>query len=212
MAVYSVITGDIINSSKLGDARRKALLKDMKQLFDELVSTDGGLKIDIYRGDSFQAIQPDAELALLTTLKIKAGLKRSNIVKTGIDARIAIGIGEISLFSDKIQESDGEAFRNSGLPLDKLKSTEHTLILKTPWEDVNEEMEVHCSSLDAITSRWTSPMAEVVYELLNGAKQVQIAAKLGIKQPSVNQRVKLSNWVAIEKVIQRFEKVIKSKL
>jgi predicted XRE-type DNA-binding protein len=55
-------------------------------------------------------------------------------------------------------------------------------------------------------------MAEVVFELLGGLKQVQIAAQLGIKQPSVNQRIKSANWAAIEKVIQRFDRVVNSKI
>ena len=212
MAVYSVLTGDIINSSKLGNSQRKVLLEQMKQLFDELCKKDTNLKIDIFRGDSFQCIQTNIDRAMLTTLKIKAGLKRSSLAKTGVNARIAIGIGEISIFSDKIQESDGEAFRNSGQMLDKLKSLESTLMFKSPWNDVNEEMDVHCFTLDAITGRWSPQMAEVVFELLDGLKQVQIAAKLGIKQPSVNQRIKLANWSAIEKVLQRFEKILKSKI
>jgi hypothetical protein len=212
MAIYSVITGDIVHSSKLSDAKRKLLLKQMKQLFEELTTCDTNLKIDIFRGDSFQAIQGNVELALLTALKIKTGLKRSDLLPSGIDAKMAIGIGEITLFSRKIQESDGEAFQNSGRLLDKLKNSEQTLVFRSPWDEINEEMMVHCCSLDAITHKWSSLMAEVVYELLNGSKQVQIAAKLGIKQPSVNQRIKLSNWLTVEKIIRRFEKIVKPKI
>ncbi|HEY4789097.1 MAG TPA: SatD family protein [Bacteroidales bacterium] len=212
MAVYSVLTGDIIDSSKLNDLQRKILLEQMKQLFDELSAKDSNLKIDIFRGDSFQGVQTNIDIALLTSLKIKAGLKRSSLAKTGIDTRIAIGIGEISMFSEKIQESDGEAFRNSGQMLDKLKGQESTLMFKSPWNEVNDEIDVHCFTLDAITGRWSPQMAEVVFELLDGYKQVQIASKLGITQPSVNQRIKLANWSAIEKVLQRFEKIMRSKI
>lgn len=212
MTIYSVLTGDIIDSTSLSNSKRKSLLEQMKQLFDDLCRNDKNVKIDIYRGDSFQAIQNNPSLALLTALRIKAGLKRSNILKAGINVRIAIGLGKISMFSRKIQESDGEAFRNSGQMLDKLKNLEQTLLFKSPWDDFNDEMDVHCFSIDAISGRWSPQMAEVVYELLQGSKQVQIAAQLGIKQPSVNQRIKLANWTAIEKVIQRFEKVVSSKI
>jgi predicted XRE-type DNA-binding protein len=211
MTIYSVVTGDIIHSSKLSNSQRKVLLKQMKQLFEGLCDKDKSLKIDIYRGDSFQAVQENIDQALLTTLKIKAGLKRSSLLKTGVDVRMAIGMGEISLFSKKIQESDGEAFRNSGQVLDKMKNMEQTLMFKSPWDDMNDEMEAHCFTLDAITGRWSPQMAEVVFELLEGLKQVQIATKLGIKQPSVNQRIKLANWSAVERVLQRFERLIKLK-
>jgi hypothetical protein len=212
MPVYAVITGDIISSSKLSNSQREVLLVQMKKLFNELDADNENLTIDIFRGDSFQGIQNNIDQALLTTLKIKTGLKRSNLLKSGIDVRMALGLGGITLFSKKIQESDGEAFRNSGLLLDKMKNTEQTLVFKSPWDDVNDEMEVHCFTLDAITSRWSPQMAEVVFESLAGLKQVQIADKLGIKQPSVNQRMKLSNLMAVEKVIARFEKLIKSKV
>jgi len=212
MAVYSVLTGDIIDSSKLNSTKRKVLLQKMKELFADLCKKDKHLKIEIYRGDSFQAIQANPAVALLTTLKIKAGLKQSNLLKTGINVRIAIGLGEILMFSGKIQESDGEAFRNSGQMLDKLKNAEQTLLFKSPWEDINDEMDVHCFTLDAITGRWSPQMAEVVFELLEGVKQVQIANQLGIKQPSVNQRIRLANWTAIEKVIHRFEGLVNAKI
>jgi hypothetical protein len=212
MTVYSVLTGDIVDSTTLSNSKRKILLDLMKQLFGGLCKEDKNLKIDIYRGDSFQAIQSNPALALLAALKIKAGLKRSNLLKTGINVRIAIGLGGISLFSEKIQESDGEAFRNSGQMLDRLKNLEQTLLFKSPWDDFNDEMDVHCFSIDAISGRWSPQMAEVIFELLGGSKQVQIAAQLGIKQPSVNQRIRLANWAAIEKVIQRYEKVVNSKI
>lgn len=212
MTVYSVITGDIISSSKLSNSQRMELLSQMKQLFDELINQNKDLKFEIFRGDSFQGVFEDISLCLPTVLMIKTGLKRSNILKKGIDVRIAIGIGEITLFSDKIQESDGEAFRHSGQLLDKMKYTNQTIAVKTPWKAVDDELEVLCIALDAITGRWSPQMAEVVYEVLAGMKQVQIADKLGIKQPSVNQRLKLANWTAVNKILQRFQKLLTTKI
>lgn len=207
-AVFAVLTGDISSSSK---ADRKVLLPDLKAILknigDSQKISDISSNFELYRGDSFQGIIAQPEEALKYTLIIRTHLRKANTA-TEQDARIAIGIGTISFFSKSIAESDGEAFRNSGPLLDTMKNGIRIKAI-TPWEAVNEELEVALVLADAIISRWSASQAEVIEESLRGNTQVEIATKLGISQSAVNQRLKAANWESIEKLIKRFQQLVK---
>ena len=202
----SVLTGDVISSSK---ANRDLLLRDLKVAFDKIASWESDKKqrgFELYRGDSFQGIVFKPENALKYAIMIRAHLRKLDKTVER-DARIAIGIGSIDYLADSIAESDGEAFRNSGPVLDTMKNGVRVRV-KTPWEEVNEEMEVTLVLADALINRWSASQAEVVAESLEESKQTEIALKLGISQSAVNQRLKSANWEAIEKVIERFATII----
>lgn len=204
---YSVLTGDITSSSKTD---RKILLKDLKEILKSIAyqQKEEGIKsnFELYRGDSFQGIIAQPEDALKYALLIRTHLKRANTI-TDRDARVAIGIGTISFPSKAIAEADGEAFRNSGPLLDTMKNGTRLKVL-TPWEAVNEEMEVSLLLADTIIRRWTISQAEVIAAILEGNTQTQIATKLNISQSAVNQRLKAAHWEVIEKLLTRFHTVI----
>ena len=65
-------------------------------------------------------------------------------------------------------EGDGEAFRNSGPELDKMKKREQNLVIRTPWSEINEELGIECALLDALIQRWTKEQAEaILYQIGN---------------------------------------------
>ncbi len=214
--VHAIITGDIIDSTQFNEAERKKVLSILKKVFVEVQDKAKKIDFKIYRGDSFQGNCPKPGQALLISLKIKTALLKSNVSGTGKmpDARLAIGIGKAGKVGKNIGTSDGEAFRNSGQLLNpktkeeykKLK--DYKLLFKSPWKEVNEEMEVLLSALDGLISKWTIEQAEVVYELLNNKTQTQIATALHKSQSSISERVQNANWLAISNILQRYETVI----
>lgn len=205
--IIGVITGDIVSSSKTD---REALLKDLKAILNNIDKSQQNLKIpfELYRGDSFQGLILRPEDVLKYALLIRAELKKKS---TGgeRDARIAIGIGTVSFMAKTAAESDGEAFRNSGPILDTMKDDNMRLRAKTPWEQVNQELDVSLFLADALINRWTIPQVEVIAESLMEKKQIEIAEKLRISQSAVNQRLKAGNWEAINRLIVRFNALIK---
>ena len=100
----SIITGDIINSK---GSSPKAWLPELKTILSHYGSNP--VQWEIYRGDSFQLeVTPDK--ALEACILIKATIKQFK----NLDVRLAIGIGNKTFDSEKITESNGTAFVNSG--------------------------------------------------------------------------------------------------
>src|SRR2546428_9123661 len=205
--IYAVLTADIVNSTLLEKEDRLLLLQKLHALLLEM----NGTNFKIYRGDTFQGVNEKPWLALEQCIKIRAYLLKTITSSPHIkfDARIAIGLGTISLKADTLEESDGEAFHNSGQMLDQ--KTAQYLLFKSPWDEVNGEMQVHCTMLDLIIGNWTRAQAEVIWERLHGLNQMAIAQKIGISQASVNNRLKLANFDALQIVLNRYSSVIKSK-
>jgi len=98
-----------------------------------------------------------------------------------VDARIAIGIGTISMLPDgRGGEGDGEAYRNSGPSLDRMTKESRFIKVTTPWESMNQELDVECALLDTIISKWSSKQAKVFIETWKGKTQKQMAPELSI--------------------------------
>jgi hypothetical protein len=214
--LFAVITGDIAGSSRLEGENRKKLLSQLKLSFDSVEEILGkdvmAYPFEIFRGDSFQGVLNFPELSLKAALIIRALIRSSfkTTLKDAFDARIAIGIGEISLLPDGSGgEGDGEAYRNSGPELDRMGKNLRYLALKTPWEEANLELNVECALLDTIVSRWTAQQTEVVIAHFIGKTQEQIAESLNISQPGVRKRILSAHAYEMELMLTRFEQLIK---
>jgi len=212
--IFAVLTGDIVGSSRLSSDERIIMLSVLKSSFSEinkLLNLDcNEFPLEIFRGDSFQVVLSKPENALFSTLYLRSAIRKTfnfNKRKT-IDARIAIGLGSISFFpSERSSEGDGEAFRNSGISLDKMKKN-RKLIIQSPWQEIDDELNTSFLLLDNIIFNWSSKQAEAVYQRLQGNTQEQIAEILSIKQASVNERLEMSGYLAIEKLNSRYSKII----
>lgn len=115
--IYAVITGDIVGSSKLKPAERKELhtaLKDTSDKLTEHFKQLVPLRVEIFRGDSWQLLVIDPAQSLRIGLFFRAFL-RGKMKSTRVDTRISIGVGSIDLIPEgSISSGDGEAFRSSG--------------------------------------------------------------------------------------------------
>ncbi len=213
--IFAVITGDVVGSSKMKAEERKKLLNVLKSSFARLDEILGDefiyFPFEIFRGDSFQGVLSKPELALKTAILIRAGIRNGikTRVKDAVDARIAIGIGTIDFLpTEKGGEGDGEAYRNSGLLLDDKKKSHQRIFIKTPWENINDELTTEFFLLDAIVSRWTNQQVEIVFEYFKGLTQEEMAEKFNISQPAVRKRLNNLNIDALEMANSRFSKLI----
>lgn len=201
--IISVITGDIVNSSNLDDSQKRIVQDSVSQLNNEKIL----LKPKFFRGDSFQlAVKP--EIALIFALKIRADLRRRNQIN---DARVSIGIGEVSFWNEDVLLSEGPAFEHSGKKLDKLKEIGLRIAVTTGCQELDEELETYCFMADVLLKSLSSVQANVLFYKLDKIPQEEIGRLLEISQPSVSKTLKAANWKAIERFIKRYKQIIEKK-
>lgn len=202
--VTSLITGDIINSRRA--ANPEEWLSKLKGIFNEIGPQPKTW--EIMRGDAFQLEVADVKNVLKTAIYIKATIKSIS----GLDVRMAIGIGEKSFDAPKISEANGEAFIYSGELFDRLKKI--NLAIKSPWEHIDEAVNI-CLELALLTmNSWTSNSAEtVVLSMDNPAKtQQQLSTLLNISQGRISERQKRAGWDEIMKMEAYFRRLITKKI
>ena len=196
----AVITGDIIDSRKLSSA---VWIADLKAVLNQYGEEPKNW--EIYRGDSFQllvAVEDALEIALL----IKAAIKQHK----ELDVRMAIGVGTVDYLSDKITESNGVAFINSGECFENLKK--QTLGIKTPYEEFNAMFAVILSFMLIVADNWTSTSAEIVKKALENPEinQNQLASALNRKsQSSISSSLKRAAYEELKNMIAFYKQEIK---
>lgn len=210
--MVAVLTADLINSTSYEKSFLMEVVSILKTEFDS-ISREQDALFTIFRGDSFQGIVKHPEDALRIALRLKtavlkvqdAAQKKSNMPVA--DVRIAIGIGEADYNEKGISESNGEAFHYSGHTLDTMKAENKKLSLKTENENINNEFKVSLKFLDSLTDKWSIASAEVVYYLLKGMKEQQIADLLKRSQAAINLRKKAAGWEEVQLLLHRFNQV-----
>ena len=190
MSWIAVITGDIVNSTEiLNSGHREKLLNVLHKTVEDINENKefGKIKIEIYRGDSFQITTMNPGTILYLAIFIRAALITNTEGRILWDARLGLGVGEAEFITDTITESDGEAFRLSGQAFDSLGKNSRMMI-ETPNEDFNEELKVSTAFADDIICNWTIAQASVIYPfILRKKKQVELAEMLGKTPQAVNK-------------------------
>lgn len=212
MAIKGVITGDIISSTTIKIDWKKQLIDSIQQVAEEL-KIFSPLKIELYRGDSFQLIIDKPEETLKMAVLLRAGLKHKTPKESDKlwDARIAVGIGEVSYISDKVVLSDGEAFNFSGWELDEIGK--RRLAIRTRWQDINEELKVSTAFADDIITNWTYSQAQVVYQaLLYCIPQKDIANKFNKTAQNISKLLSSAKENLIRIYLERYTVLISKNL
>jgi hypothetical protein len=221
MSYFAVITGDLTNSRLLAPTEKKQAIDTLKACFTMLHKKRNitfEKEFEIFRGDSFQCVLRNPANALRVALIIRTCLiKQKILIQTKVnstskktepftDARIAIGIGNVNFKSRKVVESDGEAFQQSGMLIDSMKSNGKRLMIGVPGASINASIQMHFNLLDFIVSKWTAQQCEAIYEILtNNVNQQKLSQKLKVSQPSIHQRLKISGWYVIAPFITFYE-------
>jgi predicted XRE-type DNA-binding protein len=209
----AIIIGDIIASRKL--VNQEKWLVPLKNLFAKWGESPKDWKLD--RGDFFQVEITNVEEVLKKAFEIKALIKsvkpldeRKKI--STIDVRLVIGIGEKTYTGEGISESNGSAFINSGVKFDLLKKEDSIMGIKTPWEEIDEEMNLYLKLAGIFMDKWTVSSAELMQIVLTNPNitQEEIGKQLGIKQSGVSHRWNRANVNEILEVEKIFRKKINS--
>jgi hypothetical protein len=201
MKTRAVLTGDIINFTALPAAKRQALIEDTEQLLRSWIKRKADAQI--FRGDSYQVIFEKIPEAVNRSIQLVCWFKKHSDETNNqhLNTRISIGIGEVAYQGKNVLNSDGEAFHLSGRKFDKMKAGEF-ISLTTNDPQKNATIEIILNFVNTYINEWTIAQAEVIFLILEGKTQQEIAAALSLSQPSVNSRLKLAGWKELEPAIE----------
>lgn len=212
---YAVLTGDVINSSKLIQPERQYLFEAFPKISAVLQKLYPGdvSHISNFRGDGWQLIVNKPYKSLEICLLIRTYLHFA-ITNKVIDSRIAIGVGNVDFVpAGNVSAGYGSAYTISGHLLEGLSTNQR---MKLGF-DTNKQPFIHATAstlvelVDAIITSWGSSQCQAVFWALQGFTQTQIAERwlpAPIKQPSVSNNINRSAWPTIRKTLAFFEQVI----
>ncbi|WP_375578245.1 SatD family protein [Marivirga tractuosa] len=194
--MIAIITGDIINSTEKASVN---WLKELKSVLNQYGSSPE--KWEIYRGDSFQLKLP-VEKAILAAFHIKATIKQ---IKNK-DVRMGIGIGMEHYVSEKISESNGTAYQNSGLCFESLKKS--NLAIKSNDTEWDEPINIMLELVLFIADKWTESQAEVIKAIIENPKknQNQLAELLEKTQSTISISLDRSGYDSLQRIFGYYKK------
>lgn len=226
----AVISGDIIASTALKTADKALVESKLKALFLDL-NAHFNTYSRLIKGDYIECVSPDPTNALQIALIYKCLIKslpinepKSNKESNKLKAfktygmRLAIGYGTLDRYDPEKGIIDGEAIYLSGRWVNDHSthskqriSVKSTLQFLSNNERLNTDFEPLFMLLDVLLNKATSRQCEVAYLKLLGNSEDEIAAKLGIKQPVVNQHSTAIGWNAIEQATAYFNQKLTQK-
>lgn len=197
----SIITGDIIGSRQ---QKSQHWVEDLKKILAPFGETPS--QWEVYRGDEFQIEVKNPEEALLTAILIKAHLKA---IKS--DARMSIGFGDKTHNAEKLSESNGSAFINSGELFETLKKQKVTLAMRTGDDEMDEKLNLMIQLALTFMDSWLAQSAEFVAMAIENPNlsQEELGQKLGINQAAVSRRQKRAQFDLVMNLDRYFRKQIK---
>ncbi len=204
MAIQAAITGDVVNSTRLGKSAARRLEQGIQGLFP-------GNWFEFYRGDSFQACIRKPSEALRTALLCRtlALSLLPDAEEISTDIRLSIGIGDVVAPVRSLKTAKGEAFVLSGRAFDEMGKTGKRLAISTGTPLANEGLQVISGYLNSIFGSMTSKQARVIHGLLLGETQLAISHKIKKTKSTIHQHVVSARWSEIETLLIQYENIIK---
>ena len=197
-----VISGDIVNSTKLTSEQFEELLKRIKEIQKWISEGDSKNVHSIERGDEFQSVVHDIESALRYTLLYRVGIKA---LGKEFDSRISFAIASNSDLRDSVSESMGAAFVLSGRGLKNLKNDR--LYFNSDVFKLTEHFDLLFKYLDRQLTELTSRQCEVMLPMLQDNDILSVndlAKKLHIAAATASKSLKASGWPLVNALNCRF--------
>lgn len=208
---YAVLTGDVVNSSKLTPKELKQAMDQLRkgaERFEEKYPESILGSLDVYSGDSWQMLMPDWNRSIRAALYLRAIVK--SIEKLKIDTRIALAWGDIdenTLNPERISETTGAAFKASGHALAEMPKGSRMAFVTDQKQigDANQLLSLIMILVDEIASKWKRSQARAMYLSLLEMNQMEIAEELQVKQPTVHEAIQSGGWQSLRQLIETLE-------
>jgi DNA-directed RNA polymerase specialized sigma24 family protein len=192
----AVVTADIVNSTLVKAANFNDLSDKIKAIYEKD-------KIEFYRGDSFQVLVNDAQKVFLQSILSRLlAMQYSN--KQKVDIRMSISLGKLDSNSGKIGSNMDDLFVRSGRAFDKFQNSTRRLYVVSGNESIDFTFEIMAEYMDSLLENITPRQAEVLYYMLKGMSQVEIARQLDKTTATINQHVKTARYTEIESLLKKF--------
>lgn len=194
----AVVSGDIVDSSKLSTKDRKKLEQFLWEEATRLNINDS--EFSVQRGDSFQFITP-ARDAFEKSIRFRCALKNL-FTEHAADARIAIGLGEITVKGKTVASSDGTAFQRSGKTLDTLKDLGVNLAVSCGIDIWDMAWQSIAGLADEHISAWSNKQAEAILGRLDNLTYEQMSEKFKVNSSAVHKRVQSAHWKSVQQALE----------
>jgi len=220
--IYAVLTGDLVESSKLSAEASNAaldLLRDAVRQFGETHPGSVSLPLDSFRHDSWQLLLERPELALRAAVFLRASLKMASSPEASLDSRIAVGLGTVETVSeDRVSRSRGPAFTHSGKALDAMGDA------RIAWARAGRADSAAAllagaavPLLDCVVNGWTAKESRAVHGTLAGRTQAQIAegwpleaADKPLTRQAISDSLRRAQWSRVETALECAETEIRT--
>ena len=215
--MYATLSADIVSSTSLSKEATIDLKQKIDSLFQLLREKFPGFWGRQIKGDYIECLIPSVSdsfrIALIIKSYIKSitlpEIKQSKSFQTyGI--RIAIGIGEMRIVDREAGILDGEAIYLSGRAIENMTSpNKGTLSIHIHINNDVQPSALNTIAVlaDALMNNATKKQSEVLFYKLLSVKEEDIAEKLGISQPGVNNHSSSAKWYCIEEALNYFEQI-----
>lgn len=203
--LFAVITGDIINSSRIKGLERRKLTAGLRALGKKMDVPDFGVvSFEVIRGDSFQLVMKHPENIIRAMLMIRAHFRSIRLEEAGyVDARLGAGIGPIEYKSTSQHESDGSAYRFAAIALEEIENAMPAQMnLRSQLKTVDTQIQALLVAMEFIVSGWTSAQARTMWWSLQSLTQSDISSRIGVTQSTITRTLKSAGERTIQYLLK----------
>jgi hypothetical protein len=204
--MVSILTGDIVNSSKLTKEQLTSVLKKLEQFLEMQSKLHSDMEFELFRGDSVQIKLNDPQSSLMLATQI-----RIFVLSLESDIRISIGLGNINEPGDRLNTSTGQAFVFSGHSLDNMK-TKSRFVFKSASTTLDSDIAVATESITAIINSWTLNRTKTVLYMMLGTSREDVCKKFNIKNATLSKTLRSANYSTLKMILGWAENKINSYL
>ena len=191
--MIAVLTGDIVNSTKMSDKTYSNVISSLKSSLNEVNIKYSAIG-EIYRGDEFQIQYPDPIYALKSTLLIKLALHLSEFSIKPIQCTLSLAYGSHKIYDKTPNTSSGPVFIESGRGLEKTQRGELSLQFErknNEYEAAQAEVKLLTQFLNHLLNRLTKTQVDLLYKYIdnNFAEHKKMADITGTSRQNISNRL-----------------------
>jgi len=188
--MIAVLTGDMVNSTKMSDAAYSAAVNTLKNLL-KTAQKQYQAKGEIYRGDEFQIHFPNPLHAIEYTLLIKLALYLSEAPRKPVQCTLSLAYGSHSVLDEKPNTSSGPVFIQSGRGLDNTQRGDLSISFEGADENTDNELLLLTQFLNHLLNRLTRTQAELLNQYIQShyAEHKKIAEMTGTTRQNISNRL-----------------------
>jgi predicted XRE-type DNA-binding protein len=196
--MIAIIQGEILQADQLKEEEWLEELKDIFKSKDQFPEC-----WDTFPGNTFE-FEEDADKALKTLIHLMATIRKY----PPLELRLAIGIGAKEITSLKNLQAHTFALDAANLRMQENLETNISLGLKSPWESLDDAMNMIFRFASLVMKDWSTRAAEIIKMDIEHPEMDQrdIGKAFGISQSSVSERLSRAHYDEILKMESFYRK------